>query len=120
MCALNMMKYLQTFIHETKERLTVLNKSLVALEKSPNNVELIQTINRESHNIKGAAGMMGFKNIQDIAHRIEDMFIKISQGNTAFNLEIMNDVFKDLDSITIIMNELTNQPISDENPVFSP
>ncbi|HXX33538.1 MAG TPA: Hpt domain-containing protein, partial [Thermodesulfobacteriota bacterium] len=62
------------FKAETEEHLTKLDNGLVELEKQPDNIELASSMNREVHTLKGAARVFGFYEIQDIAHRIEDIF----------------------------------------------
>ena len=66
------------FKAETEEHLTNLDNGLVELEKQPDNVELVRRLNREVHTLKGAARVFGFSPIQDIAHRIEDIFEAIA------------------------------------------
>ncbi len=55
---------------------------VAALEKSPQNLELIQVIRRATHTLKGAAGMMGFRAIADLSHVSEDLLDSIMEGTT--------------------------------------
>lgn len=91
---------------ETDEHLTKLDKGLVELEKHPENTELVRELNREVHTLKGAARVFGFFEIQDIAHRIEDIFEKVAQERAAFSSPIAERIFRGLDAIRTILEKI--------------
>jgi chemotaxis protein histidine kinase CheA len=94
------------FKAETEEHLTKLDNGLVELEKQPNNVELARDLNREVHTLKGAARVFGFCEIQDIAHRIEDIFEEVSGKRAVFSSFIAKSIFKGLDAIRTILEKI--------------
>ncbi len=103
----NVMKDLiAIFKAETEEHLTKLDNGLVELEKQPENVDLARDLNREVHTLKGAARVFGFCEIQDIAHRIEDIFEEISGKRTVFSSFIAESMFKGLDAIRAILEKI--------------
>ncbi|MFH1414368.1 MAG: hybrid sensor histidine kinase/response regulator [Candidatus Omnitrophota bacterium] len=65
-------KFIGQFKTESGEYIQKLNLGLLKLEKSPKNNELLEVLMRMAHSFKGAATMMGYKRIADIAHSIED------------------------------------------------
>ncbi len=67
-------EFLATFSDEAKDHLQKLNVGLLALEKDPTNASIIEEMFREGHTLKGAARMMGFDEIKEVAHCIEDIF----------------------------------------------
>ena len=87
------------FSAETKEHLENLNKGVLTLEKQPDNVELVHELMREAHNLKGSAGTLGYTGIQDIAHRIEDIFIAIRDYQFRLDLVVADRIFSGLDTI---------------------
>ena len=91
---------------ETEEHLTKLDNGLVELEKQPNNVELARDLNREVHTLKGAARVFGFCEIQDIAHRIEDIFEEVVGKRAVFNSFMAKNIFKGLDAIRTILEKI--------------
>ena len=68
--------FVPIFKAETDDHLTNLDKGLVELEKHPDDKELIEELYREAHTLKGTARVFGFYEIQEIAHKIEDIFDK--------------------------------------------
>ena len=59
---------------ESEDIIERIFEHLLALEKKPKDKDLIATLYRELHSLKGAIRMVGFNNIQDIIHKIEDIF----------------------------------------------
>ena len=94
------------FKTETEDRLTKLDKGLVELEKKPDNMDLVKELNREAHTLKGAARVFGFSEIQDIAHRIEDIFEKATQKSVGFSSTIAERIFNGLDTIRTVLQEI--------------
>jgi len=97
------------FKAETEEHLTKLDNGLVELEKQPNNVALARDLNREVHTLKGAARVFGFCEIQDIAHRIEDIFEEVAGKRAVFSPFIAKSIFKGLDAIRIILEKILQE-----------
>jgi len=95
------------FKAETEEHLTNLDNGLVELEKEPDNIELVRSLNREVHTLKGAARVFGFSQIQDIAHRIEDIFEAIAGKKAGLVSSVVERIFKGLDAIRTISEKIS-------------
>jgi two-component system chemotaxis sensor kinase CheA len=111
-------EFVSSFIEESKELLLQLEEDLISLEKNPSNVEIINNIFRVMHNLKGSAGMLGFKNIQDLTHEFENIYAKIRDGKLPVDSEIINITLKGKDLIFNILdganqNEDYSDPIED-------
>ncbi len=74
-------QYRQLFIEEAKEHIDNLTKCLLTLEKEPQNQEVVNTLFRSAHTLKGSSGMMGFKDFQELTHAMEDVFDGMRKGN---------------------------------------
>jgi len=98
--------FIAIFKAETEDHLTKLDKGLVELEKHPRNTELFKELNREAHTIKGSARVFGYSPIQEIAHRIEEIFAKIMEKKVVFSSPIANRIFKGLDTIRSILDKV--------------
>ncbi len=73
-------QYRQLFIEEAKEHIENLTKCLLTLEKEPQNKDVINTLFRSAHTLKGSSGMMGFKDFQELTHSMEDIFDDMRKG----------------------------------------
>ena len=99
-------QYLQIFFTEANDYILIIEKGLVSLEQNPNKVSLLDELLRAAHTLKGSARMMGYDNIRDIAHKIEDTFNSIKNGAVSFKDEVADVVFSELDKIKSIINTL--------------
>ena len=78
----NTQELMSIFQVESEEILERIFDNLMTLETKPTDNELIATLYRELHSIKGAVRMVGFNNIQDIVHKIENVEMK-EEAHTA-------------------------------------
>ncbi len=92
-------QYLEIFIDETKEHLQSLNEQLLILEKEPENAETINEIFRAAHTLKGMAGTMGYKKMQNLTHNMESVFSEIRNGKMSVTAAIVNTLFDGLDAL---------------------
>jgi two-component system, chemotaxis family, sensor kinase CheA len=74
-------QYRQLFIDEAKEHIDTITKSMLILEKEPENQEVVNMLFRSAHTLKGSSGMMGFKDFQELTHAMEDVFDDMRKGN---------------------------------------
>ena len=78
---------LATFRLEADEHLQALSAGLFALEKSPagGDAELVETIYREAHSLKGAARAVNLAEIETVCHALEGTFARLKAGQLAFS-----------------------------------
>ena len=63
------------FLEEARDYLNTLEAVLLEMDTSKRiNLERINAALRAAHSIKGGAGMMGYRTLSDLAHRLEDAF----------------------------------------------
>jgi chemotaxis protein histidine kinase CheA len=66
-------KRLETFRAVVGERIAALNVAWIQLEQGAGNAEATANLRGTLHTLKGEAGMLGFRDIADIAHALEDL-----------------------------------------------
>ncbi|WP_319404593.1 Hpt domain-containing protein [uncultured Desulfosarcina sp.] len=72
---------LEDFADETREHLEELESSLLRLETDPADRELLNTIFRSMHTIKGASEYLGFERIARLTHRLENLLDLFRDGS---------------------------------------
>ncbi|MBQ0042234.1 MAG: chemotaxis protein CheA [Lachnospiraceae bacterium] len=92
-------QYLEIFIDETKEHLQSLNTQILDLEQDPENETTINEIFRAAHSLKGMAGTMGFKRMQNLTHDMENVFSEVRAGNLKVNGTMIDILFQCLDAL---------------------
>ena len=106
-------EFLSTFNDEARDHLQKLNQGLLALEKDPGNAEIIEEMFRSGHTLKGAARMMGFEEIKEVSHCIEDIFGAIHNKKIVLDAEMTTLLFKGLDTISSILDEvIQSKPVT--------
>jgi len=88
---------LQDFLIEADELLEDLNGQLLALEDHPEDGELLNSVFRAFHTIKGGAGFLNLKPLVDTCHRAENIFDQIRNHQTAFTSQVMDRMSEVLD-----------------------
>ena len=91
---------LEVFRDEALEHLQTITTGIAQLETAPGDAPTIQSIRRAMHTLKGAAGMMGFVVIQQLAHASEDLLDRLVDGSVAFTpvmLALLLDTSETLD-----------------------
>jgi two-component system chemotaxis sensor kinase CheA len=106
---LDQKKYQELFIEEAKEQLQSLNQTLLALEATGEDPELLNEAFRLVHTVKGAAKILGIDTIGDIAHTTEDIFDNIKNKTIPFSQEMIDILFEAIDHMTKLVNELSNE-----------
>ncbi|RUM87349.1 MAG: hybrid sensor histidine kinase/response regulator, partial [Thermodesulfatator sp.] len=97
---------LKDFLTEAKESLEKLDEEFVELEQDPQNAEILKSIFRTMHTLKGTAGFFGFKTLEGIAHFSEDILSKLRDGLVVADEEIIDMLLRAVDHIKAIIAHL--------------
>lgn len=100
-------QYLGVFLDEAKEHLQTLNDSIMQLEQEPENEDCINEIFRAAHSMKGMAGTMGYKHMQDLTHHVEDVFSDVRNGDLKITSDIIDTLFQCLDAVQAYVDNIT-------------
>ena len=92
-------QYLDVFIDESKEHLQNLNTQILDLEQEPGNMDTINEIFRAAHTLKGMAGTMGYKRMQNLTHNMENVFSEVRNGAAKVNASVVDVLFQCLDAL---------------------
>lgn len=85
------------FTQNTNEIMQTLDDTVLRLEQNPTDKETIEEIFRAAHTLKGAAGMFGFKSIERVMHRMENLFDLVRKGKLVPKSDTIDVVFQGLD-----------------------
>lgn len=90
---------LKDFLMEAGEILDTLSGMLVELERRPQDADLLNTVFRGFHTIKGGAGFLSLHAMVDTCHRAEDVFNVLRQGERHIDAALMDAVLRALDVV---------------------
>ncbi len=97
---------LQDFLIEAAEILEILSGQLVDLENSPDDQELLNSIFRGYHTVKGGAGFLGLTPLVDICHIAENVFDLLRNGEQKITSELMDVSLKALDAVNEMFEDI--------------
>ena len=90
---------LQDFLVEAGEILEALSEQLVELENSPDDKDLLNTIFRGFHTVKGGAGFLQLDALVGCCHVAENVFDILRNGQRSVTPELMDVVLRSLDTV---------------------
>jgi len=93
-------QYLKLFETESKDNIQELNADLVKLEKDPKDSDVLYNLMRISHTLKGMCATMGFENLAELCHAMEDFFDAARNGKLVVDEKIADALFESLDGIS--------------------
>jgi len=99
-------QYLSMFIDESKEHLQALNDNLLELENSPSDLSIVQNIFRSAHTLKGMAATMGFEDLANLTHDMENVLDLVRNNKLSMNDHIFDMLFKSLDALEAMVNDI--------------
>jgi two-component system chemotaxis sensor kinase CheA len=89
------------FTGEAEELLDALSSDIAGIEAQGSNVrpELINKIFRDVHSLKGLAAMLGFTQISELSHTLEDMLDRLRMGRVAISKALIDILYDSVDGL---------------------
>ncbi|MCQ2523948.1 MAG: chemotaxis protein CheA [Lachnospiraceae bacterium] len=115
-------QYLEIFLDETKEHLQNLNTQILDLEQDAENMDTINEIFRAAHSLKGMAGTMGYKRMQNLTHDMENVFSEVRNGTIKVQPNMIDILFQCLDALEEYVSsiqETSDEGTNDNEPLIT-
>ena len=113
----------QLFAQEAQERLAALASQLLELEGRADDAELVASVFREAHTLKGSAAVVGLNDVSRIAHEMEDVLDQVRRGDLVVTSEVVDDLLGGVDRLRTMLFGGTPQeepePAADPAPATS-
>lgn len=106
-------QYMSMFLEESLDNLQTLNESLLELEQNPEDIDKVNEIFRVAHTIKGMAATMGFTDIAELTHKMEDVLSEFREGELKVSQDVVTVLFDCLDTLEKMVDNV--QEGSDES-----
>lgn len=108
---MDMSQYLEIFIEESKEHLQHMNGILLELEKTPEDLNLINEIFRIAHTIKGMSGTMGYTKVATLTHEMENVLHLVRNKEIPVTPNIIDVIFECFDSLENQITSIENNGV---------
>lgn len=103
---MDMSQYRDLFVAEAREHLARMGDNVLALEKDPAHAELIDSLFRNAHSIKGMAASMDYPGIADLAHKMEELIDRVRKGTSVFDGEAADLLFAGIDHLGRLVGDV--------------
>jgi chemotaxis protein histidine kinase CheA len=103
---------LATFRAEVEERVASLQAGLLALEAHPSPRQVVASLFRDAHTVKGSARMMGLNEVLAVAHSAEDLLGALRDGRLPVRRDLIDLLLASCDAITNAMPGV-DEPVPD-------
>ncbi|NFG60664.1 chemotaxis protein CheA [Clostridium sp. CMCC3677] len=99
-------QYMTMFLEESLDNLQTLNESLLDLEQNPEDNDKVNEIFRVAHTIKGMAATMGFNDVAELTHKMEDVLAKFRDGELNVTQQVVTVLFDCLDTLERMIDNI--------------
>ena len=106
-------QYMDMFLDESHEHLQSLNEGLLRLEENMEEIGVVNDIFRNAHTLKGMSATMGFAKIAELTHEMEDVLDLVRKEELKLNEDIIDTLFKCLDSLEQMVDSVGNGEAED-------
>lgn len=103
---MEMNQYLEVFIEESKEHLQNCNEQLLELEKNPNDLNIVNEIFRSAHTLKGMSATMGYEDLANLTHQMENVLDAIRNQKLTVTTVILDIVFLAVDDLEAMVSSI--------------
>ncbi len=107
--SINIDQALQTFIAEARELLEDMENSLLQLESTPEDAEIIGAIFRAAHTIKGSAGLFGLDQVVGFTHIVENVLDRVRDASIRIEGDLVALLLECRDHMTELVNVIADQ-----------
>lgn len=101
-----MNEIVQEFLVETGENLDQLDQDLVALESDPHSRELLGSIFRTIHTVKGTTGFLGFGRLESLSHAAESLLSELRDGRLELTRARTDALLEVVDEIRALLEAI--------------
>lgn len=108
--ALDIKKFIHRFIDEAREQLRLLEEGLEQLATDPDNNELVNSLFRAAHTIKGSSRMLKLLPISETAHSLEDVLGALRENRIRLDSHSRDLMLEAVDSLGHMVEQLSDQP----------
>lgn len=103
---IDMSQFLETFYEESFEGLEVMETELLDLDSGTADTEIINTIFRAAHSIKGGSGTFGLNDVANFTHVMETLLDEMRDGRREVTQEAVNLLLASVDVLRDMLSSL--------------
>lgn len=102
----DMQEIIDEFMIETTEIVESLDSNLIKLENNPQDLELLNSIFRGAHTMKGTSGFLGYDHLMNLTHRMEDVLNKLRKNELQVTEKVMDVLLEAVDFVKLVLRDI--------------
>ena len=103
--SMDLQRFHATFFEESREGLDAMESGLLTLESGQHDAEIINSVFRAAHSIKGGAGTFGFDAIASLTHVLETLLDELRAGKRALEANAVDAMLASVDVLRALLRE---------------
>ena len=111
--SMDLQRFHATFFEESREGLDAMEAGLLALESGQQDAEIINSVFRAAHSIKGGAGTFGFDAIAGLTHVLETLLDELRAGKRALEPAAVDAMLSSVDVLRALLREAEHGQAAD-------
>jgi len=115
--SMDLQRFHATFFEESREGLDAMEAGLLALESGQQDPEIINSVFRAAHSIKGGAGTFGFDAIAALTHVLEMLLDELRAGKRALEAAAVDAMLSSVDVLRALLREAEHGQPADPQAV---
>ena len=115
--SMDLQRFHATFFEESREGLDAMEAGLLALESGQQDPEIINSVFRAAHSIKGGAGTFGFDAIAALTHVLETLLDELRAGKRALEPVAVDAMLSSVDVLRALLREAEHGQPADPQSV---
>ena len=104
----DMKELMKDFMQESCENLDRVDSELIELEEKPGDRQLLSSIFRTIHTIKGTCGFLGFEKLEQVTHEGENLLVKLRDGELVMNEDIATGLMAMVDTVRLLLQVIAD------------
>ena len=114
MSAVDLTQFHKTFFEESREGLDAMEAALLALDSGSTDHELVHTIFRAAHSIKGGAATFGFADVAAFTHVAESLLEEVRSERRVVDSGLIELLLRSVDCLRAMLDRSSlGQPVAD-------
>ena len=110
---IDLSRFREIFLQECAEHLGTMESDLLRIESCPADPELLNSIFRAAHSIKGGAGTFGFNSVAHFTHSLESLLDRMREGEIAPSPDLTRLLLRSVDVIKELLASSGDQPAAE-------
>jgi len=100
---IDLTQFRQTYLVESTEHIASMESGLLQLRSAPADVELLNSIFRSAHTIKGGAGSFGMTSLVRFTHHLENLLDRLRSSEIEATEEVIDIMLRSVDVLRVLL-----------------